>query len=120
MIAGFGPSSNVKAMVDLSPVYRIVGPNSWEDGAAAAQENIPPAAQMPPVTTSGPMKGILVEFSHLSAKYAKAQPHLRDVFSFSKSCQRLIFPELSFEHAAAVTDRRQCQPGLPYLQRILS
>jgi hypothetical protein len=77
-------------MVDLSPVCRIVGPNSCEDGATAAQENIPPAAQTPPAATSGPVKGILVEFSHLSSEYAKAQPHLRNFLSLASTAYDLF------------------------------
>jgi hypothetical protein len=49
---GFGPSSNVSAIVDRSAVRQIVLPKSCEDGATAAHENIPPAAHMPPATVN--------------------------------------------------------------------
>ncbi len=42
--AGLGPSSKVRAMEAGSPVWRMVGPKSCEEGATAPQEKTPPAA----------------------------------------------------------------------------
>ena len=49
VMAGFGPSSNVSAIADESSVPRMVGPKSCADGATAAHEKPPVAAQATPV-----------------------------------------------------------------------
>jgi hypothetical protein len=65
--AGFGPSSNVSAIVDKSPVWRIVLPKSCDDGATAAHENIPAAAHTPAATDNSGIIPIAEIFARATA-----------------------------------------------------
>ena len=53
MTAGFGPSSNVRAIFREEAVRRTVGPNNSDDGATAPQAVIPAAAAAPLDTIAG-------------------------------------------------------------------
>lgn len=53
MTFGFGPSSNVSATTDRSPVCRRVGPKICAEGATAAHENRPPTPSPPALIRAG-------------------------------------------------------------------
>jgi hypothetical protein len=82
--AGFGPSSNVSATADESPVCLRVGPKSCAEGATAAHENTPPAAHNPAAPSKAGMECTMQKFSHAPPRRT----------SKSGGCARLYSPLL--------------------------